>query len=120
MFNFGKKIEKKNMEINEGYKSFIESNGHHYMLCVDEVFQFDKAHMVDAECFPFRLITEMEEYYPEKDKTYYVYSLNKALSEKAAIKLLKKGYNVFDLGAYYLYRGPEAGLEIKKKAKRKK
>ena len=120
MFGIGKKIEIQKMDINDVYDIYIKDPDHHMIICVDEVKNYDDRHIDGAECFPLRLFKTFQEYYPEKDVTYYVYSLNAALSEKAAKELVKQGYLVYDLGSFVQYKGPEDGLKVKKKRRRKK
>lgn len=120
MFGFGKKIEIKNIDINEGYRNYVKNPNKITILCVDEVKDYDNTHMVGAECLPLRIIDKyMEEYYPDKDLTYYVYAINPAISERAYKKLDKLGYHVYNLGSYSKYYEAEEGLYVKKKARRR-
>lgn len=120
MFGFGKKIEIKKLDINEGYRRYAKNPDKIVILCADEVKDFDGVHIAGSECLPLRIMDHMEQYYPEKDLTYYVYSINPAISERAYKKLYKQGYHVYDLGGYVSYCGEEEGLYIKKKRKGKK
>lgn len=120
MFGFGKKIEIKQMDINEGYRNYVKDPDHIQIICVDELVSYDQVHIADSQCLPFRLLKDMEEYYPEKDITYYVYSSNKALSLKAAKVLTKKDYHVFDLGSFFNYREAMDGMSVSKKYRKKK
>lgn len=51
---------------------------------------------------------------------YYLYAINKALSEKACKKLLKKDYDVYDLGSFLNYREREEGFQATRKNRRRK
>ena len=120
MFGFGKKEEMKMLDINEGFRRYEKDPDHIKILCVDEVVDYDKTHIYDSECLPLRIIDKyMSEYYPDKNITYYVYAINKAISEKAYYKLLKMGYKVYNLGSYLVYHEAEEGINVKKKYKRK-
>lgn len=121
MFGFGKKIEIKKMDINEAYRKYVKAPDHYLILCVDEVRDYDGSHIADSECLPLRIIDQrMEEYYPDKDITYFVYAINHAISERAYKKLVKLGYKVYDLGSYIEYHEEEEGIYIKKKNKKRR
>lgn len=120
MFGFGKKIEIKKLDINEGYRNYVKNPERIVILCADEVKDFDGVHIAGSECMPLRIMERMEEHYPDKDLTYYVYAINPAISERAYKKLYKQGYRVYDLGGYVNYHEEEEGLYIKKKRKKGK
>ena len=121
MFGFGKKIEIKKLDINEGYRRYEKNPDKIVIICADEQKDFDNLHIADAECLPLRVMDHFEEYYPEKELTYFVYAINPAISERAYKKIYKKGYNVYDLGSFIDYHGYEDGLNApKRKRKRKK
>ncbi len=120
MFGFGKKIEIKQLDINEAYENYLKNPDKIMIICADELRGFDDAHIVGAECFPLRLMDEFEDYYPEKDITYYVYAFHKIISEKAYKKIYKQGYDVYDLGSLVDFRGEEEGIKIKKKHRKRK
>lgn len=120
MFGFGKKVEIKNIEINEGYHQYLKNPDKITILCVDEVRDYDNTHILGSECLPLRIIDKyMEEYYPDKDLTYYVYAINPAISERAYKKLDKLGYHVYNMGSYSKFHEDEEGLYVKKKARRR-
>ena len=120
MFGFGKKIEIKKIDINEGYHNYEKDPDHIIILCADEQKEFDALRIADAECLPLRLMDDMEEYYPEKDMTYYVYAINPAISERSYKKLYKKGYDVYDLGSFLDYNGVEEGSNASRKRRKRK
>ena len=120
MFSFLKKEKAKKLNINEGYRNFENNPGKYVVLCADEQKTFDEVHMRGAECLPLRVIEEeMEEFYPEKDVTYYVYAINPAVSEKAAKKIMAMGYDVYDLGCFIEFTGREEGNHARRKRKRR-
>lgn len=112
MFGFGKKVEIKRLNIDEAHENFKNNPHQIVLLCVDEVKDYDSSHLSGAECLPLRLMDKMEEYYPDKELTYYVYAINKALSEKAYKKLIKQGYDVYDLGTSLEFRGLTEGRDV--------
>lgn len=120
MFGLKKKVEVNQLDINEGYRNYVKFPQKIIIICVDEVVDFDKLHIANAQCLPFRLLKNMEDYYPEKDITYYVYAINKALSYKAAKILIQQGYTTYDLGSFTLYHEEEEGMNARKKRRRKK
>lgn len=120
MFGFGKKIEIKKIEINEGYRRYVKNPDKIVIICVDEQKNFDELHIADAECLPLRLIDDFEEYYPDQDLNYYVYAINPAISERAYKKIYKKGYHVYDLGSFIDYHELEEGLHASKRNRRRK
>lgn len=120
MLGFGKKIEIRNIDINEGYRQYEKNPDKIIILCVDEVKDFDKVHIAGAECLPLRIIDRMEEEYPDKDFIYYVYAINPAISERGYKKLYKKGYNVYNLGSLRDYHEVEEGLEARRRRRRKR
>lgn len=120
MFGFGKKIEIKKIDINEGYRRYEKNPEKIVIICADEVKDFDELHIADAECLPLRLMDKFEDYYPEKELTYYVYAINPAISERAYKKIYKKGYNVYDLGCFIDYHELEEGRNAKKRNRRRK
>ncbi|WP_028043192.1 hypothetical protein [Candidatus Stoquefichus massiliensis] len=120
MFGFGKKIEIKKLDINEGYRRYVKNPDKIVIICADEVKDYDNLHIADAECLPLRLMDKFEEYYPEQDLIYYVYAINPAISERAYKKIAKKGYHVYDLGGYVNYHEIEEGLNAKKRNRRRK
>ncbi|UTY38414.1 hypothetical protein NMU03_12205 [Allocoprobacillus halotolerans] len=77
-------------------------------------------HVADAQCFPFRLLDKFEEAYPNKDMKYYLYSFNKAISEKGCKKLMKLNYNVYDLGSFLNYHERVEGRQATRKNRRRK
>lgn len=119
MFGLGKKVTLKEIEINEGYNKYLKDKDGIQIICVDEVKDYDKEHIADAECFPFRLLSTFEDYYPDRDVKYYIYALNASLSEKACKKLMKQGYDVYHLGAYMNYLGELEGMDIPRKRRKK-
>lgn len=120
MFGFRKKIEIKTLDINDGYREYIKQPNHIKILCADEVVDYDNTHIAGSECLPLRIMDRyMEKYYPNKDMTYYVYSVNKAISERAYKKLVRLGYKVYSLGSYLNYHEEEEGLAIKKKRRKR-
>jgi len=120
MFGFGKKIEIKKLDINEAYRRFEKNPDKIVIICADEQKEFDALRIADSECLPLRLMDDMEEYYPEKDLTYYVYAINPAISERAYKKLYKQGYDVYDLGTFMAYNGVEEGLNATRKKRKKR
>ncbi|SDL96465.1 hypothetical protein SAMN05216520_11828 [Kandleria vitulina] len=116
---FGKKDIIKSKEINEAYKEFEEDTSI-ILLCVDEQVTFDECHPVGAQCFPLRIIEDEAKKMLDKDLKYYVYALRKGTSYTAAKKLVKLGYNAYDLGSSIPFRGPEEGFHKKNRRKRKK
>lgn len=120
MFGFNKKIEIKKLEINEAYRNYKKNTDKIMIICVDEVVNFDNLHIEGAECLPFRLLKRFDEYYPEKNIIYYIYSLNPALSEKAVIILTKMNYDSYDLGSFYDFHENIDGLNVPRKYRRKK
>ncbi len=120
MFGFGKKIEIKKIDINEGFRQYEKSPDQITIICVDELKDYDDLHIAGAECFPLRLIDRFEENYPDKSKKYFIYAVNKAISEKACKKLIQKNYTVFDLGSFLDYREREEGLLATRKNRRRK
>ncbi len=119
MFSFFKKEEIKKININDGYRNFENNPGKYIVLCVDEQKTYDEVHMRGAENLPLRVIEEeMEEFYPEKDITYYVYAINPAISNSAAKKLQKLGYEVYDLGSFIDFNGREEGNHARRKRRR--
>ncbi len=109
------KVEQK--EINEAYKEF-EKDTDIIFLCVDEDIRFDTRHIEGAQCYPLRLIERNPDL--PKNAIYYVYSINKGRSYEGCKQLLKKGYKAYDCGSFVDYKGPEEGLEVKKKKRRRK
>ena len=120
MFGFGKKIEIKKIEINEGFRRYEKNPEKIVVICADEQIDFDNLHMVGAECLPLRLMDQFEDYYPEKDLIYYVYAINPAISERAYKKIYKKGYQVYDLGSFIDYHELDEGLHASKRKRRRK
>lgn len=51
---------------------------------------------------------------------YYFYAVNKVFSEKACRKLMKQGYDVYDLGSFMNYREKTEGLLSSRKNRRRK
>ena len=41
MFGFGKKIEIKKLDINEGYRRYVKNPDKYVIICADEVKDFD-------------------------------------------------------------------------------
>lgn len=121
MFGLGKKIEIKKIDINEAYKLYLSNPEKYVFICADEQKEFDDAHIAGAECLPLRLMDNVEEYYPDKTLTYFVYAaVNKAISERAYKKIVKKGYDVYDAEIFVIYRGPEDGRKVSKRDKKRK
>ncbi len=119
MFGLTKKeVNQKN--INEGYRDYEKNPDKIMIICIDEQKHFDALHIDGAECFPLRLINQFEDYYPNKDIIYYIYSLNKYYSEKACKKLIKKNYTVYDLGSFTNYHEKEAGYNARKRDRRRR
>lgn len=120
MFGFGKKIEIEKMDINQAFEKYEKNSDSIIIVCIDELRYYDDRHIDGAECLPYRLLKDFKDYYPEKDITYYIYSINAAISEKGTKELVKLGYHAVDLGSFVGYRGPEDGLKVKKKHRRRK
>lgn len=121
MFGFGKKIEIKKININEAYKKYLANPEKYVIICADEQKDFDDAHIAGAECLPLRIMDNMEEYYPDKTITYFVYAaINKAITERAYKKIVKQGYDVYDAEIFVDYRGPEDGRTVSKRDKKRK
>ncbi len=119
MFSFFKKETIKKLNINEGYRNFENNQGKYIILCVDEQKTYDEVHIRGAENLPLRVIDEeMEEFYPDKNMTYYVYAINPAISDNAAKKIQKLGYDVYSLGSFIDYNGREEGNHARRKRKR--
>ena len=78
MFGFGKKVEIKKIDINEGFRQYEKNPDKITIICLDELKDYDELHIADAECFPFRLLDRFEESYPNKNMKYYLYAINKA------------------------------------------
>lgn len=89
MFGFGKKIEIKKLDINEGYRRYEKNPEKIVIICADEVKDFDELHIADAECLPLRLMDKFEDYYPEKELTYYVYAIIRQLVKELIKKYIK-------------------------------
>lgn len=120
MFSLFKKAEAPKLDINQGYRNFENEPNKYVVLCVDEQKTYDEVHMRGAENLPLRVIEEeMPEFYPEKDVTYYVYAINPANSKKAGKKLVKLGYDVYDLGSFIDFNGREEGNHARRKRKRR-
>lgn len=120
MFSFFKKVDAPKLDINQGYRNFENNPGKHIILCVDEQKTYDEVHIRGSENLPLRVIEEeMEEFYPEKDITYYVYAINPAISKHAGRKLLALGYDVYDLGSILDFNGREEGNNARRKRKRR-
>ena len=66
------------------------------------------------------ILDKFEETYPNKDMKYYFYAVNKVYSEKACRKLMKKNYDVYDLGSFMNYREKTEGLLSSRKNRRRK
>lgn len=120
MFGFNQKIEVKKIDINEGYRRYEKTPEKIMIICVDELKDYDELHIANAECFPFRLLKDFAEYYPDKSICYYIYAINKALSEKACKKLMKQNYDVYDLGSFLDYHEREEGRQATRKNRRRK
>lgn len=120
MFGLGKKVEIKEKNINEAYREYVKNPNNIMIICVDEQIDYDKLHVDGAECLPLRLIDQFDEYYPEKDMTYYIYAINIYNSKKACQKLIKKGYKVYQLSSFLDYRERGAGNEARKKDKKRR
>lgn len=121
MFGFGKKIEIRKINIDEGHNRYKKDPDHIVIICADEVKDYDMSHLSGAECLPLRLMDQMEEYYPDKELKYYVYAINKAISERAYKKLYKLGYDVYDLGSSLEFRGLTEGRSVtRQRGKRRK
>ena len=120
MFGFKKKEIVKSLDINEGFRQYEKNPDQIIIICLDELKDFDELHIADAQCFPFRLLDKFEEVYPDKDIKYYLYAINKAISEKACQKLMKLNYNVYDLGSFLNYHEREEGLHATRKNRRRK
>lgn len=120
MFGFGKKIEIKKLDINEGYRRYEKNPNQIMIVCADEQSDFDNLHIAGAECLPLRLMDHFEDYYPEEEITYYVYAINPAISERAYKKIYKKGYNVYDLGSFIDFHEHEEGRNASKRKMRRK
>ncbi|MEG0737594.1 MAG: hypothetical protein RR441_12035 [Longicatena sp.] len=120
MFKLGKNKERKVLDINEAYQNYLKNPQKIAILCADELANFDDIHLVGAECFPLRLMDKIEEYYPEKDMKYYVYAIQPLISEKACKKMMKKDYDVYDLGSLSLFTGDEEGILVPKKRRKRK
>lgn len=119
MFGFNKnKVEV--IDINEAYNEFLKDEENIILLNVDELVAFDERHPYLAENLPYRLIKSIEEYYPDKNKKYYVYSLHSGTEINATNIMAKKGYNVYRLSDYTYFKGYEDGLSVKKKKFKKK
>ena len=119
MFSLFKKKEVKKLNINDGYRNFDREPDKYIVLCVDEQKTYDEVHMKGAENLPLRVINEeMEEFYPNKDLTYYVYAINPAISSQAAKKIDALGYDVYDLGSFIDFNGREEGQHARRKRRR--
>jgi len=110
-------VEKK--EINHAYEEF-EEDYDIIFLCADEQRQFDDNHPVDAQCFPLRSIDKYAKTQLDPDATYYVYALNEGTAYEATKKLLRHGFKAYDVGSNVNFKGPEEGLEVKKKRRRRR
>lgn len=119
MFGFGKKVEIKKKNINEVYDICEKDPSHHIIICADEQKEFDALRIAGAECLPLRLMNKIEEFYPDKEITYYVYAINFAVSEKACKIMAKKGYNAYDLGSFLEYDGFEEGMNARRKKRKR-
>lgn len=120
MFGFGKKIEIKKLDINEGYRRYVKNPDKYVIICADEVKDFDNLHITGAECLPLRIMDHFEDYYPEEDCIYCVYAINPAISERAYKKIYKKGYEVYDMGGFMDFHEQEEGLNASKRSLRRK
>jgi rhodanese-related sulfurtransferase len=118
MFGFKKKVEI--IDINEAYEEYLKNEENIIIINVDELVHYDERHIDGAENLPYRLINDVEEYYSDKTKKYYIYSLNKGKSGNAAKVMAKKGYNVYELSDYTYFKGYEDGLSVKKKKRNKR
>ena len=120
MFSFKKKEIIKSLDINEGYRRYLKHPEQITIICLDEIKDYDDLHIADAQCFPFRLLDKFKETYPDQNMKYYFYAVNKVFSEKACRKLMKQGYDVYDLGSFMNYREKTEGLLSSRKNRRRK
>lgn len=120
MFGFKKSDEVKVKDINEGFRDYEKNPEKIVIVCVDELRVYNELHIADASCLPLRLIDQFEEYYPEKDLIYYLYAYNGYNSRKACQKLMKKNYNVYNLGDFAKYHEYCEGEHATRKDKRRR
>ena len=120
MFGFGNKTEIKKIDINEAFRRFEKDPQKIVIICVDEQKDFDNSHIAGAECLPLRLIDKIEDYYPEKELTYFIYAINPSISETACKKAIKHGYNIYNLGSFIDYHEAEEGWDVRKKARKRR
>ena len=120
MFGFKKKEIIKSLDINEGYRRYLKHPEQITIICLDEIKDYDDLHIAYAQCFPFRLLDKFKETYSDQNMKYYFYAVNKVFSEKACRKLMKQGYDVYDLGSFMNYREKTEGLLSSRKNRRRK
>jgi Rhodanese-related sulfurtransferase len=108
------------IDINDAYKEYLKEENKIIILNVDELVDYDERHIEGAENLPVRLAKSIEDYFPEKDKKYYVYSLKKGAAYHVVKIILKKGYDAYLLSDYTFFKGDEEGLSVKKKRRKKR
>lgn len=116
-------INKKKVEIidiNKAYDEFLDNQDNIIFLNVDELVLYDERHPYMSDNLPYRLIKDIEEYFPDKSKKYYVYSISNGNDINACNSMLKKGYDVYRLSEYTYFKGYEDGLAVKKKKFKKR
>ena len=114
-----KKTNIEEKEINHAYEYFLDHE-EVILLCADERRQFDENHPVGAQCFPLRVIDKQAEIELDKDYVYYIYAIKKFTAEDATKKLLRKGFEAYCLGSNVNFKGPEEGVNIKNRKRRRR
>lgn len=118
MFGFGKKVEI--IDINKAYEEYLDNTDDIIIINVDELVLYDERHIDGSENLPYRLVKDFEDYYDDKEKKYYIYSLAKGKAHNASQVIAKKGFNVYELSDYVHFKGYEDGLSVKKKKRNKR
>lgn len=120
MFGFMKKVTVPTLDINEAYQQYLNHPDDIIIINVDELVNYDERHIADSENLPFRLVKDFEEYYPDKSKKYYIYSLGNGKAYNSAKTIIKLGYEAYELSSYIYFKGDEEGLSVKKKRRKKR
>lgn len=116
MFGLGLKVESK--DFNTAYEEFLNDNNI-ILLCADEYKDFEQNHPVDAQDFPLRVINRDAKNELDKDAIYYVYAIIEGTAYEATKRLLKMGFKAYNLGSQQYFTGPEEGLNIKNRRRRR-
>jgi len=116
---FGKKTVVESKEINHAYERF-RNDTRIILLCADELRDFDERHIVEAQCFPLRVVSYRASVELDKKCIYYVYALKEGTAYEATKRLVKQGFRAYNLGSLVNFKGPEEGLHVKNRKKNHK